>query len=62
MKEHKRTGIRRRLKGFMLKHVHGMITCREFDDFIIAYLEDELPHRERSRFDMHLRICRECRE
>jgi anti-sigma factor RsiW len=55
-------GVRRWLKGLMLKHMHGMISCREFEDFVLGYLEGELPERQRSMFDRHLRICRECRE
>lgn len=39
-----------------------MIGCREFEEFIVAYFEDELTSRQRFIFDMHLRVCRECRE
>jgi len=62
MKAHEKPGLGRRLKGFMLKRVPGMITCREFDGFISGYLDGELPDRWRSRFEMHMRICRECRQ
>lgn len=55
-------GIRRRLKGMMLKHVHYMITCQEFEAFILGYLDGELSARQRRIFEWHLRICRECRE
>ena len=54
--------IRRRLKGWMLRRMHGMITCREFEEFILAYLDGELPARQANRFEWHLRLCRECRE
>ena len=50
------------MKGMMLKHMPLMITCAEFESFILAYLEDELPARERAVFDLHLKICRECRD
>lgn len=56
------TSLMRRLKGTMLKHVPGMITCREFEDFIMDYLEGELPERQEKLFERHLRVCRECRE
>lgn len=46
----------------MFKRVHGMITCREFEEFISSYLEGELSKREHSRFQRHLRICRACRQ
>ena len=49
-------------KGQLLKHMHRMITCREFEDFVLQYLDGELPARQRSMFEFHLRICRECRE
>lgn len=55
-------GLRRWFKGLMFKHLHHMITCREFEDFVLAYLDDELTERQRSVFEWHLRICRECRE
>ena len=55
-------GLMRWLKGIMLKHMHGMITCREFEDFVQDYLADELPADEARRFERHMKICRECRE
>jgi len=58
----KTTGLLRRMKGAMLKYVHGMITCREFEQFVLSYLEGDLPTRQAKRFKWHLRICRECRE
>ncbi len=39
-----------------------MITCREFEDFIIDYLEGDLSRRQRFVFEFHLKACRECRE
>ena len=39
------------LKGFMLRRIHGMITCKEFEDFVLDYLDDELPALQRSRFN-----------
>lgn len=50
------------LKGQMMKRMHGMITCREFEDFIMSYLSDELTPTQSRVFKMHLRMCRECRE
>jgi anti-sigma factor RsiW len=54
--------MKRRLKGVMLKHMHSMITCQEFESFIINYLDDSLPSKQRKLFDWHLRICKECRD
>jgi anti-sigma factor RsiW len=50
------------VRGMMFKHVPMMITCWQFEDFILAYLADELPDRQRSVFELHLKICRECRD
>lgn len=46
----------------MLKHMPMMITCRQFEDFILAYLEDELPARQKFIFELHIKVCRECRD
>ncbi len=54
--------IRKWLKGFMLKHMHGMITCHQFEEFVFSYLEGSLPARQCKVFELHLRVCRECRE
>ena len=56
------TSIWRRLKGTMLKRMHRMITCKEFEDFVLDYLDGELPLRQRSVFELHMRVCRECRD
>ena len=50
------------LKGIMMRRMHGMITCREFETFVQQYLDDELPNRQRKIFEWHMRLCRECRE
>ena len=62
MHAHTRPGLLRRLKGLMMRHLHGMITCREFEDFVLRYIDDELPAHQRKRFEWHIRLCRECRE
>ena len=49
-------------KYFMLKALPGMITCAEFDKFIIDYFEGTLPKSQRIIFDLHLKVCRECRD
>lgn len=52
--------FRRKVHGVMFK-LPGMITCGVFEDFIFAYLEDELPSRQRRLFEVHLMMCRSCR-
>lgn len=59
--EHK-GGVMRWLKGLMLKHMHKMITCVEFENFVLQYLDGELPDKQRIVFELHLKLCRECRD
>ena len=56
------TRMMRSMKGFMLNRIPGMITCVEFEDFMIAYMEGELPPAQRRVFEFHMKICRECRD
>ncbi len=62
MTSRKKPGMMRRIKGAILKHMHSMITCKEFEDFVLRYLDDELPKQQRALFELHMRLCRECRE
>jgi len=50
------------IKGIMLNVMPGMITCEEFEQFIVDYLEGDLPSKQLSLFERHLRMCRECRD
>ena len=49
-------------KGLMHKRIYRMITCKEFEEFVLRYLDDELSKPQRSVFELHMRVCRECRE
>lgn len=51
----------RRMHGAMFK-LPLMISCDEFESFILAYLEGELTPRQTFVFEMHLKVCRECRD
>lgn len=62
MTERRNPGLMRRLKGFMLRRMHSMITCREFEAFIMSYLDGSLPRAQKKKFEWHLSLCRECRE
>ena len=55
-------GLRRWLKGKILKHVYGMVTCKEFEDFVMRYLDGELTAKQNRKFKLHLMLCRECRD
>lgn len=37
------------------------MTCREFADFMMDYLSDELPTESRAVFEHHLSLCINCR-
>lgn len=52
----------RRLKGLMTAYLPLMLTCEQFEHFIMDYLEDTLPKHKRQIFELHIRTCRECRE
>ena len=52
----------RKMKGLMLRHGPMMITCAEFETFVMDYLSGDLPPGKKRVFDLHLKICRECRE
>jgi predicted anti-sigma-YlaC factor YlaD len=36
------------------------LTCREICDFVMAWLDGELPEREQAIFAAHLKLCRAC--
>lgn len=57
-----RMALSRRLKGLVLKHVYGMVTCRQFDEFLSRCCERSLAPSERRRLSWHARLCRECRD
>ena len=51
-----------RFKRMMAKSMHGMLTCREMDDFMVDYFDGRLPTGTRLSFELHLRLCPQCRE
>lgn len=51
----------RRIQGKMF-HLPLMITCEEFEDFILDYLEGNLTRRQKFVFELHMLLCRQCRE
>ena len=57
----KNPSFMRRMHGLMFK-LPLMISCEEFEDFILAYLDGEVTRRQKLVFEMHLGMCRECRE
>jgi len=37
-----------------------MLTCAEFEAFVLDYLEGSLPATQRAIFKMHLFVCKDC--
>lgn len=37
-----------------------MLTCKEFDDFMVDYLENNLPVWQKFTCWLHVKMCREC--
>ena len=56
-----RKSLPRRIRRWM-HCLPGMISCEEFESFILDYLEDELAAPKRGVFERHLKMCRECRD
>ncbi len=38
------------------------MTCRELVDFLIDYVEEQLPPGQRAAFERHLEVCPACRD
>ncbi|MCG8358199.1 MAG: zf-HC2 domain-containing protein [Kiloniellales bacterium] len=53
--------LMRRIRGVMMRTMPLMITCRELEAFIVDYLDGSLPAGKRRVFDLHIRLCPECR-
>ena len=45
----------------MMRTMPMMLTCQELEGFMVDYLDGTLPERQRRKFDLHLRLCRDCR-
>lgn len=39
-----------------------MLTCKEFDDFMVDYLDQDLPVWQKFMCWLHVKMCRECAE
>jgi len=53
--------IMRKFKGIILRRMPLMITCRDFEDFIAEYDDGGLRPAQRFVFELHLKVCAECR-
>ena len=50
-----------KIRQSVMRIIPLMITCAELDAFIVDYLDEPLPKRQRAFFNWHLRLCRNCR-
>lgn len=50
----------RTMRGIMVK-LPGMIDCEQFENFLLAYIEDDLSPSQRRVVNLHLRACPDCR-
>ena len=39
---------------------HGSMTCREFSEFVLAYLDGDLAASQHAVFERHLSLCPDC--
>ncbi len=53
--------VLRKLRAQAMRTLPLMLTCREFDGFMVDYLDGALPAGQRRKFDLHLRLCPDCR-
>jgi anti-sigma factor RsiW len=53
--------LRRRAKAMMMRRMPGMITCAEFETFVVDHYEGELDDRRRRLFERHMAMCPPCR-
>ena len=37
-----------------------MLTCKQFDEFMVDFLEHDLPFRQKLGCWLHLKMCRDC--
>lgn len=51
----------KRLRDWMFQSVPGMLTCKQVDDDMAAYVDAALPANRRRKFTLHLLLCTYCR-
>ncbi len=53
--------VGRRIVGRLRRYIPGLLTCGEFENFILDYFEGELSKTRQRLFRFHLATCAECR-
>ena len=54
--------VRYWVKGLMYRYLPGMMTCLEFENFLVDYFDNDLTVEQKTVFEKHLKTCRECKE
>lgn len=52
--------VKRKLGALFLAYFPGQMSCREFENFVYDYYEQQLHEDQRKRFEFHMRICPMC--
>lgn len=52
--------LKQKLGGKLLQYGPGLITCRQFDEFLADYLDGGLTDRQKKIFDGHMALCPMC--
>jgi len=47
--------------GAMLRHIPGMITCAQFEEFLIDYSDNRLTPSQIKLFERHMKLCPMCK-
>lgn len=53
--------VKRKLRGWALRGLPLMITCKELESFIVDYIDQSLPQVQRRKFELHLQVCSSCK-
>lgn len=54
--------FKKMLMSAMVHMVPGQMSCREFNDFIMSYVDETMDERVRTHFEFHLDSCFMCRK
>ena len=52
--------LNRKLKAWALRRLPYMISCKDLEAFIVDYVDETLPARQRKKFEVHLLVCSSC--
>lgn len=56
-----RRGVWANIRHWMMRSLHGGMTCEEFEAALVDYLDGSLRPLARRQVDLHTRLCPHCR-